>query len=177
MNTKTRNTLLTYFFLLLTFFVGILFTKNFYGQYVENKNTMQTLEVNIEEKKAEYLTLSQLKQDIEAGKYAEMNLEKYVINFSEDELTNYFYSYANTNPGKVRIESLSLDEWVQNDFGFIEWNINLTATFATELDMLNMISVLINDSKYNFYIHSLSYPFGEITWPFMVDIPLKVLYK
>jgi len=110
MNTKTRNTLLTYFFLLLTFFVGILFTKNFYGQYVENKNTMQTLEANIEEKKAEYLTLSQLKQDIEAGKYAEMNLEKYVINFSEDELTNYFYSYANTNPGKVRIESLSLDE-------------------------------------------------------------------
>ena len=177
MNTKTRNTLFTYFFLLLTFFVGVLFTKTFYGQYVENKNSIENLEKTLQEKQIEYNTLAELKQKIDAGEYSEMNLESYAINFSEDELTNYFYSYATSNAPRMRIESLSLDEGRLNDFWFKEWTINITATFQAEENMTAFISSLIWEKKYKFFVHTLNYPLWEITGPFMVDIPVKVLYK
>ncbi len=177
MNTTTRNTLLTYLFLFLTVFLVLFFTKNIYMQTVENKNTLASVQQDLAQKKAEYESLSQMKQDLDGGKYDEYNLDKYLINFSEDELSSYFYNYAATNLGKVQINNITLDAGKINDFGFMEGTIQLSVVFATELDMLNMFAVLLENDTYNFFIHNFDYPFGEITGPFMVDIPLKVLYK
>lgn len=177
MNTKTRNTLLTYLFLLLTFFILVLFTKDLYGKIVEQKNSLQTLKTDLADKQTQAEKLAQIKQEIDAGKYAQYNFEKYLINFSEDELSTFFYDYAKTNPGRVKIETLTFAKWAQNEFGFMEGTIDLSLTFATELDMLNMMSFLLTNEKYNFYIHQFTYPLWEITGPFSVEIPLKVLYK
>jgi hypothetical protein len=107
MNNKTRNTLLTYLFLLLTFFILVLFTKDLYGKIVEQKNSLQTLKTDLADKQAQAEKLAQIKQEIDAGKYAQYNFEKYLINFSEDELSTFFYDYAKTNPGRVKIETLT----------------------------------------------------------------------
>jgi hypothetical protein len=177
MNNKTRNTLLTYLFLLLSLFVLATFTKDFYFTSVEHKNTISTLKSTLAASQAKYDELATIKKDIDAGKYKDYNFEKYLVNFSEDEITNYFYDYANQNVGRIQIDTLTLAKWGKNEFGFMQGDINLSVTFTTEIDMMNTLNFLLNSPKYNFYIHQFNYPLWEVTWPFSVEIPLKVLYK
>jgi hypothetical protein len=110
MNTKTRNTLLTYLFLLLTLFILVTFTKDLYFTSVEHKNTITTLESTLQASQAKYDELALIKKDIDAGKYSDYNFEKYLVNFSEDEITNYFYDYANQNVGRMQIDTLTLSK-------------------------------------------------------------------
>jgi hypothetical protein len=110
MNNKTRNSLLTYLFLLLSLFILVTFTKDLYFTSVEHKNTISTLKSTLEASQAKYDELAAIKKDIDAGKYKDYNFEKYLVNFSEDEITNYFYDYANQNVGRIQIDSLTLSK-------------------------------------------------------------------
>lgn len=177
MNSPVKYKFLSYFFLLLSVFVIFLFTKNIYSEVSQNKQEKQSILQKVEQKKSEYQALSKIQSDITAGKIKDINFDKYLVEFSEDELLNYFYSYANQNPTKIRIQSLSLQEWVLNEFGFKEGNIELNALFTTEKDMLDTMNVFLNSEKYNLYIHSFNYDFGNISGPFSVSLPLKILYK
>lgn len=177
MNNKSKYSVLTYLFLLLTIFVLFIFTKNVYYKIKENSSMVSTFKETLAQKQKEYDDLSKIKIDIDSWKSGIEWLEKFLINFSEDELTKYFYDYANTNNSKLRINSIWLTEWKLNEYGFKEGNIDLSVTFATEQDMIDMLNFLLNSDKYNFYIHNFEYPFGKIQWNFTVSIPLKVLYK
>ncbi len=177
MNNKSKNTFLTYFFLLLSIFVVIVFTKNFYFQVLDTTKQKEILSQTLQEKSKELEKLSKIKTDIDAWKVENIDFNKFLINFSEDQLTKYFYDYANTNVWKVKIESISLSEGKLNEYGFKESDISLSVSFMQESEMIKMLNFLLNSDKYNLYIHNFSYPLWKTNEPFNVTIPLKVLYK
>lgn len=177
MNNTAKYKFLTYLFLLLSIFVVLLFSKDFYLNILENNKQRDILTQKLAEKTSEYNKLANIKSDIETWKVKDINFDKFLSKFSEDELVQYFYSYVTLNPTKLRIESISFDEWLLNEFWFKEWKIELNATFSTEKDMIDTISYLINSEKYNLYVHEFNYPYGTTTGQFSATIPLKVLYK
>jgi len=176
MNNKARNTFLNYFFLLLSFFVIILFTKDFYTNFLEISSQKELLSQTLVKKNKELEEISKIKSNIDNWNVWDINFDKFLIDFREDEIIKYFYDYANANKSVV-IENISLDKWNKNDYGFTEWKIELVVSFATQADMIKMLNFLLNSEKYNLYIHDFSYPFWNASWPFKVNIPLKVLYK
>lgn len=177
MNNNAKYKFLTYLFLLLTVFVVFLFSKNIYTQITENTKQKEALNVQLQEKNTQYQEISKIKSDIDAGQITDINFDKFLSPFSEDELLNYFYAYANNNPSKVQIQTLSLSEGAYNEFWFMEAKIDLWVTFSSEKDMLDMITFLQNSQKYNLFIHEFNYSLGENISPISVNIPLKVLYK
>lgn len=178
MNNKTKYSLITYLFLLLTIFIIFTFTKNFYTDIVQNSEQVKILEDKLKVKNEEYNKISKIKSQIDAWSIKDINFNKFLINFREDELIDYFYSYANNHINNLKIESLNLSQWTLNEFWFNEAKVNLTASFNTEQDMIDMINFLLKSEKYNLYIHEFSYPFwSEIKEPLKITIPIKVLYK
>lgn len=178
MNNKTKYSLLTYLFLLLTVFLIFTFTRNFYTEIVQNNDQVKILENKLKLQNWEYDEISKIKSQIDAWNVKDINFNKFLVNFSEDELINYFYSYASNHINNLKIDSLSLSDWKLNEFWFNEAKVTLTATFNTEQDMIDMINFLLRSEKYNLYIHEFTYPFWtNVAGPLKVTIPLKVLYK
>ncbi len=177
MNNKTKYSLFTYLFLVATLFL-FLFTKDFYTQMVENKEQIALLETKIKQKTQEYNKISKIKSQIDAGEMKDIQFNKFLIQFHEDELIDYFYAYGNQHLTNLKIESLHLSEWTLNEFGFHEAKINLAVTFNSEQDMINMINFLLMSDKYNLYIHEFNYHLGQDPkLPIQITLPLKVLYK
>jgi len=174
---NARQVLLTYLLIILTVFTIITFTKNIYYSITENSWNIEATEIKKEEIKKEYDRLSKIKIDLTSGKIENMNFDKYLINFNEDEFLSYFYSYTRSNNWKVIINSISLSPGNLNDFWFKEWQIDLSVSFISEFEMLKMFDFLLNSTKYNFYVHNFSYPFNQINQRLDVNIPLKILYK
>ncbi len=177
MNNTAKYKFLTYLFLLLSIFVVFLFSKDFYLNILENNKQKEVLAQKLEEKKSEYEKISTIKTNIDTWKVENIDFDKFLSTFSEDELTDYFYTYANSNKTKLKIESISLTDWMLNEFGLKEAKVELNTTFNSEKDMIDMINFLINSQKYNLYIHEFNYPLWSTNWQFSVTIPLKVLYK
>lgn len=178
MNNKTKYSLLTYLFLLLTLFILFIFTKDIYTQIVQNNEQVKLLEDKIKLKNDEYESISKIKSQIDDWSIKDINFNKFLVKFNENEIIDYFYSYANNHISNVKIDLLNLSEWKLNEFWFNEAKINLIATFNTEQDMLDMINFLLKSEKYNIYIHEFTYPFWiQTKEPLKIAIPLKVLYK
>lgn len=178
MDNNAKYKFLTYLFLLLSVFVLFLFSKNIYSEILQNNKEKQVLLQKIEEKNQEYASVAKIKSDIDAGNIENADFEKFLSDFSEDEVVEYFYAHANTNKTKWSIESLSLSEGSFNEFGIKEARIDINAVFATEKDLMDVISALIlNSPKYNLYIHQLNYPMGSVSGPISVSLPIKLLYK
>lgn len=177
MNNNSKYKFLTYLFLLLSIFVIFLFSKNIYMQMTQNIKQKDALVQQLQEKNEQYQKVSKIKSDIDSGQIKDIDFDKFLSNFSEDELIEYFYAYANNNPTKIQIQSIWLSDWVYNEFWFKEAKVDINAVFSTEKDMLDMITFLQNSEKYNLFIHEFTYPFWNAATPFSVNIPLKVLYK
>lgn len=178
MDQKAKYSLFSYVFILLSVFILFVFTKDFYFSVVETKEQSKTLESQIAQKNEEYKKLTQIKTDLNNPKSKTLNINKFLVKFSEDELLEYFYTYANQNIAKVKIDNLTFSEWKLNEFGINEGQIELSATFTTEQDMIDMIQFLLKSEKYNLYIHEFNYQFGsDFTAPIKVSIPLKILYR
>jgi hypothetical protein len=177
MSNKSKYSFLTYLFLFLTIIILFLFTKNIYYNLKENSQIIASLKEKVAQKQADYDNLSKIKLAIDSWKSDIKDFDKFLVKFNENEITKYFYDYANKNMWKLKIDSISLTDWKLNEFGFKEWKIDLVVSFSSEFEMIDMLNFILNSEEYNFYIHEFQYPFWNISWPFKVTIPLKVLYK
>ncbi len=169
---NVKYTILTYVFLIITILIVFFVSTKLYTSYTEITYNKNILEQKFQESEKKYKELSDIKSKI---KDDDKEMNKFLINFSEDELTSYFYNYSKNNPSVV-INSISLSEWKLNDFWFKEWSINLSVSFDWEENMLKMLNFIINSDKYNFFITSFDYNFWA-KWPMEINIPIKVLYK
>lgn len=178
MNNKTKYTFLSYLFVLLTLFIVFISTKDLVINVLSTSSQLQQLELAIKEKSKEYDALLQLKNDLYKWQNEFSNFSKFLINFSEDELLDYFYTYAHNHVGTMKIESLHVSEWKINEFWLMQWDIKLQAVFQKEQDMIDLLNFLLRSEKFNLYIHEFTYPYGSITKePIAVTIPIKILYK
>lgn len=174
---KSKYTLLSYLFLVLTIFIVLLFTKDLLSQTALKYDALKESNNKLEEKTNEYKEIEKIKQDIESWKIDKKELDKYLVKFNENELIEYFYNYANTNPAKLKITSINISKWTLNEFWFKEWKIDLQVMFADEKSMLDMLSFINTSDKYKMFVHELTYPYWNTTQTFTTTIPIKVLYK
>jgi cell division protein FtsB len=66
MENRSKYSVLTYLFLLLSIFVLFLFTKNAYYSVKENSQAVTSIKEQLAKKEEDYKKLTQIKKDIEA---------------------------------------------------------------------------------------------------------------
>lgn len=178
MDSKTKYSLYTYLFLFLSITIVFVFTKDFYFQIIENKSQIDILNQVIDKKNQEYSELSKIKSQIDSWSFKDFNFNKFLSRYREDDIVDFFYTYANNHVSWVKIQSISLSDWKLNEIWLKEAKIWLSLTFSTQQDMIDMINFLLKNDKYVIYIHEFSYPFwSNNDWPISISLPLRVLYK
>lgn len=176
-NKKSQQKMIIGAMLLLSIFILIFFTKDMMFTLNDNMSQKDAIEAEIEEQNKVYEEVSKVKSDLDTGKIDNAVYNKYLISFNENEILSYFYTYSQNNAGKMKINSITLDAGKVNEVGFHEGKINLGVTFINEQAMLDTLTFLTNNDKYNFFVHEFTYPVEGMNQPFNVQIPLKVLYK
>lgn len=178
MNNKAKYTFLSYLFIAITIFIVIVISKDLIIQTFSSSEQLKQIKNSIEWKNQEYAQFLTLKNSLDKWESEIPNFSKFLIHFSEDEILEYFYNYANNHISTMAIKNLWLTSWSINEFWFHEANINIQADFQKEQDMIDFLNFVLKSEKYNFYIHDFSYPYGALTQgPLSINIPIKILYK
>jgi hypothetical protein len=106
---------------------------------------------------------------------------KYTNKVNEDEMIRYIYEYIEdskktNNP--VIIKNISISNPKINDLWFNESTVNLSLYVSNEEAMFWFIKFLFkDDSKYKFFLSTLSYPIDKsLSW-YSLSLPLRVFYK
>lgn len=166
---------------LLSLFIFVFFTKWFYSDliatttsYDANKSThvSQLSEIDILEKKQKELQQLDGSNNNEIGKYLQQPNEDEIFN----ELYSFTTNYDGSNAWDIKIQSITMTEWVKNEFWFNESNINISARVENKDVMIDFLDFLIKDSKYKFYINSFSLPKDKDKF-FNIQVPLTLFYK
>ena len=185
MNPSNKN-ILIYFILLLWLFVLLFFTEKQYSTYSIEITNIEELETKSEDLKVKIKALVKNKNTLEKniGKPLTIGkktidrsfLDKYIINFTENNFIEYFYFIDKD----IKIEKISLDKWTLDKNGFIKWKIDLSVIFNSEDQMKDFLSTLISkESKYKFYIEDFKFPIDKNhTWENeKINISLIIYYK
>jgi len=174
---KKSASILPLLMVIISIFIALYFTKDLFYNLKQNKQDLISLEQKLEQSEKELNDLKLVKEDIEAERIQDINFEAYTKTIKDNEITKYFYDYANDKKNWVVLNSISFSEWSLNDYWFKEASISLSLSFDNKQKMTKMLNYLIDSQDYNFYIHSFSYPKQDEKEQFNVSIPLKVLYK
>ena len=167
--------LLVLFSIFILFFITI-WQYEFLQENLDEKN--ESL-IKLQEKEDILRELNDLKLKVKSEEVRE-DLEKYRVNFSEDEIIKYIYDYAfnsQLKEDRVIIKNISLTPWVKNELWFLESNISLSVRVENENAMRNLLDFLLKDeSKYVFFMDSFTYPYDSREWSFDLSLPLKMFY-
>ena len=180
---NNQNKLIFSFLILLSIFIMFTFSKNLYGTFLENKDTLEVKKLESTEKEAMLKKLEDLNKKIALNNSPEVSeLKKYVHEIKEDELIDYFYSYANSSRDWswfIIIDSINFQKWSKDEYWFMEWSINLNLTVSDEQKMFQVLDFIISkNSSYKFFIDSFSFPNDlEYKWSLQLNLPLRVFYK
>lgn len=174
-----NNKLTSLIILLFSLMILVFFTRDSFYTLQSNLDTQVQKTKEQADKKAELEKLNKLKADLESWKNDMIN--RYAIDFKEDEIINYMYSYleeTNGESGVTLIKGVTLNEGTVNEFGFKEAKVLLDVRVSDEAAMMKFLDFLTSPKeKYNFFIESFSYPNDGIPGSFNVTIPLKIFYK
>lgn len=174
-----NNKSLSYIFILVALFGLVFFARPEYVSLNENLDTQANLALEKTKIEAENFKLSKLEKDLknpDSEKWKEIS--KYLSDYKEDEIIRYFYDYAEKNNTQLSITSLSMWETKVNELWFKESTINLSINFSWEDAMISfLIEILKPESKYKFFLSSLSYPIENAETSFSLALPIKVFHK
>lgn len=175
---NSKNKFLSLLLILVWLLVFVIFTKTQFYNLQSNLDLKNIIKTDYTAKTGELSKLQELKKSLSA--WENKDIEKYIMEFNEDELINYFYAYAQDVSlwdGKLVIRALNMDKGTVNEYGFNEGTISLEVRVADEGTLLSLLDFLTGkDSKYSFFIDNFTYA-NSLTWNFTVTIPLKVFYK
>ena len=173
-----NNKFVSYLIVLIALFIVILVTKNQITTLQENNDLKETYNMSLSDKKSKLNDLNQLKNKLSS---TSQNTDKYNIDINEDEIIDYLYSHIEDTNGSnwiIIVKSISITEPTDTEIWFKETNINLNLRVSNEEKLVNMLDFLTSeDSKYNFFISSFTFPYWNIDKSFNVSIPLRVLHK
>lgn len=175
---NSKNKFLSLLLILVWLLVFVIFTKTQFYNLQSNLDLKNIIKTDYTAKTGELSKLQELKKSLSA--WENKDIEKYIMEFNEDELINYFYAYAQDVSlwdWKLVIRGLNMDKGTVNEYGFNEGTISLEVRVADEGTLLSLLDFLTGkDSRYSFFIDNFTYA-NSLTWNFTVTIPLKVFYK
>lgn len=173
-----NNKVLNYFMVLISLFIVVLFTSGQFVKLQENKDVSSQLENEIQEVRKQLEKLEDIKKQITQS-WA--STQRYLTQFSEDEILDYLYTYQETSnnaQGNLQITSINLSQGVLNDYGFYEKEIMVEAIVSDEMVMMTFLDYLVaEDAKYRFFIEGFSYPNDDRQGGYNIAIPLKIFYR
>jgi len=176
-NTK-NNKFVSYLILLLSLFILILVTKDQITVMQENLDLKETANITLNWKKEELENLNVIKYSLVGNS---IDVDSYNIEVKEDEIIDYLYSFAsnmNKDSTNIVIKSISIPESKDTETWFKETIIELNIIVKNEEKLKEVLTFLTaKDSKYKFFLESLSYPYWEGKQNFGVSIPLRLLHK
>lgn len=191
METNNKK-MISYFLLIISVCVLFLFTKNMIFDVQANLEKKTQQEALVQEKTNELNRLSKLKN------VNSEEVEKYVKEIKENEIIEYVYGLIETlnlsrelGRGSISVQNLTLTQPKQNEYGFLETDINLQIQVTSETKMKKLLDRLVaEDAPYKIFITSFAYETPDVTTSesvsathgqqseaFSVTIPLKIFYK
>lgn len=173
-----NNKFLTYFLVLISLFIIILFTSGQFSQLQENKDTQEELEKELMDVRAQQETLQNIKKEITQSWAL---TQRYLQDFTENEIIDYLYTYqeaSNNASGNLQITSINLSQETQNDFGFFEKTVDVDIVVSSQSVMIGFLDYLVaEDAKYRFFVESFTFPNDAREWGYNVSLPLKIFYR
>ncbi len=172
------NKFVSYLVLLIALFVLILVTKDQIANMQENLDLKEQNNKILIEKKKELESLNAVKYSLVDNS---LEVDKYAIEIKEDEVIDYLYSYIsglNKDGVNATVKSISIPEAKETEIGFKQTIIELNLDVKNEEKLKEILAFLTSkNSKYKFFLESLSFPYGEDKQNFSVSIPLRLLHK
>lgn len=180
-----NNQFLSYLIILLSLFILILFTKDQIMSVQSHLDQVEQLNSELENTRATQDELQKIALEVEqkdsVTKRYILSEDATKINFSEDEIINYFYTYAekiNSGLWTLAINSINISQATENELWFFESSISINAQVSDEKVMKAFLDYIIaEDSKYRFFIESYNHPFDGREGNFNMQLPLKIFYR
>ncbi len=173
-----NNKFLSYFLILISLFIIILFTSSQIMKVQENNDRFNQLDKEITDVREQQEELQKIKQQItQSGAVT----QRYLSDFTENEMLDYLYTYQETSNNaqwNIQITSISLTQAQENDFGFLEKEVNVEAIVSDEQVMKDFLNYLVaEDAKYRFFISDFNFPNDGREGGYNISIPLKIFYR
>ncbi len=187
--------ILTILLILVAFSVGVLVTNNLYSEYVWLKQEASSVEAKLKELKAQNADLTAKQEALKTwDDKVKSEIQKYLVDFDENRILKFFYDYSSQPNKFMEITWISFDRGGKNDLWFMEWNVNLSATFRGEKAMLDFLTYINNvtpktwvaiaegdllpkNTSFKFFLPSFSYALGQQNLTdISVSLPLRVFY-
>jgi len=144
----------------------------------ENNDIYTTTEQELVDARAELTQLEVDKKDILSQQEL---VQKYTRWFSENELIDFIYGYAekmNQNVTHILIKNINFSAPQKNEIGFWEVQINIAAQVSSERIMRQFLDFLtVNNTEYAFFMDSFTYPADGRSGGFSITVPVKMFYK
>ena len=177
---ENNNKFFWYILILISLFILVLFTRIQLMNLQVNLDEKTSNEQSLEEQRSELQRLNDIKNNLDEDNE---DIEKYLVDFSEDEIITYIYSAIEADNLKytdwvVVVKNITITEWTKNEMWFMESSITLNLRVPSDVRLYKILDFFgKSDSKYKFFIDSFSYPNVEWETNFNISLPLKVFYK
>ncbi len=177
MHKDRRST--AYLLVLLSFAILIFVTKNAYSELQLKNSEYERLEITLEDLQAKKERLTEIQSIMsDPTSDTQKQIARYVKDFSEEAMLNYFYDYAESTNGVFKVKSLTLDKKDKNEYGFKEGFVSLKITVDEDTDVTDFLDyILSEDAEYRFFIEKFNMPEKREWRRMSLNIPLKVFYK
>lgn len=173
-----NNKFLSYFLVLISLFIVILFTSSQFMQLQENNDEHRQLEKEIAQVREQQENLEAVKKQItQSGALT----QRYLSDFTENEILDYLYTYQETSnnaQGNLQITSIALSQPEENDFGFYEKQVTVEAIVSDQEVMKSFLDYLVaEDAKYRFFVDDFNYPNDGREGGYNISVPLTIFYR
>lgn len=180
---QKNNKFISLLIALLSFFILVFFTTSYYSEMQLNIDENESKKDSLISLNKKLNELNNLKNDLnDKDKQITKDLKKFSSEFKEDEVLLYVNEYiekiniSNWNVA-LSLENISFNEPVKSELWFREVWIELKIKSIDKNFLTSFIDYLVSsENKYSFFITKFSFPI-EKSWPYSVNIPLKMYIK
>ena len=183
MSNLKNNKFLVLLIALFAFFILIFFTRSYYTQMQQSilENDLKIEELDSLNTKLD--DLNRLKNDLnDKDKEITKKLKKFMWNFSEDKLISYINDYIEqTNNSAwdvvLFLDNISFSKSEKSELWFKKVDIDMKIKVSNKYILKNLLDYFTDwENEYSFFITDFSFPI-EKSWPYRVNVPLKMYIK
>lgn len=103
-----NNLFISHLIIIVAIFILAIFTRGYYYDLQEQSDIKSSVENDLTALKDDIKRLEDIKAQIETNSIED--LDKYLSDFREDDLVDYFYSYGDREDTGIEIESVTLNK-------------------------------------------------------------------